>query len=856
MFMIQKPEDDNKLMLRRWFVEAWSKGVALAQTHLWCFWGGVVAVVLVVALGIFAWSTSRTVASVEQDVSEILASIQGPELQKRTTAEGYAALISRIEKVEGDLRTLRQRAGVLQGFQWVPGTGSRIQEARLVLELGERFARGTRLTLQGYSPVVFALDAGATRIDIEAVRQNLESAAPLLNEAQRELDTVREIRARLGDPSTLGGTVQSSLERLEQCIPLIELAVVVARDTPQLVGEVLDLRNTVAALRNTVSEPSAFLERPQELEAVFKEVRERALEVQGGVLEVKNILEGEDPLVTEALDTALQMSVLLANLGDGLSRFAAVADGIFTLGPLTPEAAALLGEELPEIREVIQAAQQELGQLNELLASEETKEGGSSLMALLASALGSPALRLQREESLLAVGIKVVDFLTFFLGYDGPKTYLLIGQNDDEIRATGGFIGVVVEIAVEQGELVGLGYLDSTSVDAPPYDTNPLPPEPVYRYLWMGRLLFRDGNWNPHFPAAAAQLGDLYQRGQGVQVDGVIAATEEVVLDLVDAFGGVRVPQVPGLLDRNLAERYVEGDLPYVCLPTHVSDKPKRCFDEDLFQVVIDQLLGPMPPEARGGVVQVLLGRLQSKDVLVHVFDPQAAELLWERGWNGALKQVDHDYLMIVDNSLPGHARSVVERRVEYQVRLAVGQPLETELLVEYRHTGQEPDPDCRQAVPRRFGCYWNYLRILIPVVAQEIQVPPIPLHEGSEWLIWGYEPVDSLSVISSRGGQAGLTEIGGYVVVEPQTSVTLPLRYSLPGDRLRDIGGGVFQYRLLVQKQPGTPVEPVTLLVQLQAGAELVRASPAPTAQAGGWLRMDVDLAGDVTLAVDFRIR
>ena len=818
--MIQKPEDDNKLILRQWLAQTWRRGVALAQAHRWWFWGGVVAVVLVVALGIFAWNTARTVASVERDVLEILVSIQGSELQKLTTAEGYAALISRIEKVEEELRTLRQRAGVLQGFQWVPGKGSRFKEAKLVLELGERFARGTRLTLQGYGPVVYALDAGATRIDISAVRRNLESAAPLLDEAQRELVKVRDLRTQLGDPSTLGGTVQSSLERLEQYIPLIELAVVVARDTPQLVGEVLDLRNTVAALRSTVSQPSAFLERPQELEAVFKGVRERALGVQAGILEVKSIVEGGDALVTEALDTALQVSVLLANLGDGLSRFAAVAEGVFTMGPLTPEAAAFLGEELPEIREVIQAAQQELGQLNTLLTSQGAGGGGSSLMALLASALGSPALPLQREESLLAAGVKVVDFLAAFLGYDDPKRYLLIGQNDDEIRATGGFIGVVVEIAIEHGELVGLRYLDSTLVDAPPYDTNPLPPEPVYRYLWMGRLLFRDGNWNPHFPAAAAQLGDLYQRGQDVQVDGVIAATEEVVLDLVAAFGGVRVPQVAGLLDRRLAERYVEGELPYVCLPRHVSDKPKRCFDEDLFQVVIDQLLGPMTPEARGGVVQVLLGRLRSKDVLVHLFDSQAAELLWERGWNGALKQVDHDYLMIVDSSLPGHARSVVERRVQYQISLAIGQPLEAEMLVEYRHKGQEPDPDCRQAVPKRFGCYWNYLRIFVPVVAQEIQVPPVPLHEGSEWLIWGYEPVDSLSVISSpRGGQAGLTEIGGYLVVEPQTSVTLPLRYLLPGDRIRDIG----RWRVSVP------------LAGAEAARDPRRAGDSPCGAAGG---------------------
>ena len=805
-------------------------------------------------LATFAYSTLRTVATVERDVSEILASIRGQDMQELASPEAYAALIDRIRKVEQELATLRQRASLLQGFQWVPGVGFRAKEATLFLEIGNRFAKGVRLTLEGYGTVVHFLDADARQSDPTTLVLNLASAEPLFAEAQREFLKVRELRAQLGAPRGLGNVVESSLELMDQYLPVVELATVVARETPQLVGDVLELRVSVAALRTTLDEPSAFLEQPRDLEKTLNRLREQALEVQRNLLQVRDVVEGEDPNVTQALDVALHMSVLLANLGEGLGRFAAVAEGVFTLGPLTSEAAALMGDELPGIRGVLQASQQELEELNALLASQQEEEGGGPLLALLAGTLGSPVLPLQREEFLLDTGIGAVDFLTSFLGYDGTKTYLLVGQNDDEIRATGGFIGAAIEMTLERGELTGLRYVDSTTVDAPPYANNPIPPEPIYRYLWMAKLLFRDSNWNPHFPASAAKLADLYERGQGIQVDGVIAATEEVVLDLVDAFGGVRVPELPELLDRRLAKRYVEGELPYVCLPRHVSTRTKRCFDEDLFQVVIDGLLSPMPAKDREGVVQVLLGRLESKDLLIHVLDPEDGELLWERDWNGALKQVDHDYLMIVDSSLPGHARSVVERRVQYQVTLSFDEPLDAELLIEYRHKGQIQDPDCRQAVPKATGCYWNYLRVYIPVLASDIQAPPIPLHEGSEWLIWGYEPAVSVSVISApRGGQAGLTEIGGYVPVEPQTSVTLPLRYRLPASKIRDIGGGVFQYRLLVQKQPGTPVEPVVVFLRLPEGTRLVRTSPAATAQESRWVRMDVALSGDTIFTVDF---
>ena len=118
-------------------------------------------------------------------------------------------------------------------------------------------------------------------------------------------------------------------------------------------------------------------------------------------------------------------------------------------------------------------------------------------------------------------------------------------------------------------------------------------------------------------------------------MDGVIAVTEEVILDLVRDLGGVRVPEVPRLLNREQAERYAEAELPYVCLPRHVSSRPKRCFDEDLFQAIIDRLTTSVSKEERTLVVATLLARLASKDLLVHVFDPETSDLLWEHGWNG-----------------------------------------------------------------------------------------------------------------------------------------------------------------------------------------------------------------------------
>ncbi|MBI4312976.1 MAG: hypothetical protein HY681_14540 [Chloroflexi bacterium] len=146
-------------------------------------------------------------------------------------------------------------------------------------------------------------------------------------------------------------------------------------------------------------------------------------------------------------------------------------------------------------------------------------------------------------------------------------------------------------------------------------------------------------------------------------------------------------------------------------------------------------------------------------------------------------------------------------------------------------------------------------MRIYVPVQAADIQAPPIPASEGSELLVWGYDPADTLTVISSpRSGTERLTEIGGYVVVEPGTNVTVPISYSLPPGIVRQIGQNTYEYRLLVQRQPGAPNEPVDVFLKLPEGGAMVSSSPAPAAADGDWLRYTLTLDADQLITLQYR--
>ena len=169
-------------------------------------------------------------------------------------------------------------------------------------------------------------------------------------------------------------------------------------------------------------------------------------------------------------------------------------------------------------------------------------------------------------------------------------------------------------------------------MDREPLLDRPSPPEGLFWYLWMGRLFFRDSNWNAHFPSAAAKVAEVYRLGQGVQSDGVVTGSKNLMLDLVEAFGDIKVSGVEGVLTRDITRAYTNGELGYECLPGHASfPRGKRCFDEDVFFALRDRLTtGEVAPLLRGRLVRLIKDQLDRENILIHVFPPIDDSFLWE----------------------------------------------------------------------------------------------------------------------------------------------------------------------------------------------------------------------------------
>ncbi|GBD10374.1 hypothetical protein HRbin23_00015 [bacterium HR23] len=795
----------------------------------------------------YASQARQAVSAMEGDVQALLEGSQG---QRRA----LASLRTHAQEVETASAQALARLGWLGMLRPLPWVGPRVQGGLALLEAGrtggriaQRLADALdKVALMGLGEETPGADP-ATRL-----RLALQEASPALRQAQEDLPTLaRALETARGTPMGQGVSA-----RLEALLPVVQTLSALAQASPQALEHAVALSGGLEVLHRWSADPLHTLTNPTALTPLLAQVREEASAL-AQALEVARRTLQNDPQQREALRLLMQTSLLLQRTLTALEGVSALAETAWSLGPLSEGFARQTEERLRTARDALDSAQKEALSLR-LLLEEQKGRGEASIARMLAQALEGSAFSLERLETSLASAQQVVDFLWGFLGYDYPRTYLVIAQNQNEIRATGGFIGYVARFTLDKGILKDLVLHDSTEIDPEPSLKNPPPPDFIYWYLWMERLLFRDANWNPHFPASAAAVAEIYAQWTGVQVDGVIALTKALTLDVTGILGDVQVPGHSGPLTRSVAEEYTEGQRPYIGRgrPTrsYAPCEGKRCFDEDLFFALMERLRQGMPATVRQRLLDLLAEQVRRRNLLLHLFDPNLAPLVWEMGWNGAVRQVDHDYLMVIDNALPGHERKWARRSWEYRVALAVDRPLEASLRLRYTHGGAPLAETCRQADWKASTCYWNFFQVFLSRWAIDIDAPPVLLHEGTEKLAWGYTDAETLRILRHTGeGLTGLTEVGGYLTVESGTVVTVPLRYRLSPQVLLPLGEGRYAYRLLVQKQSAVDDDQIAVAVRLPEGAGLLQATPQPTQRQGQWLVWRTTLLADTTFLVVF---
>lgn len=385
--------------------------------------------------------------------------------------------------------------------------------------------------------------------------------------------------------------------------------------------------------------------------------------------------------------------------------------------------------------------------------------------------------------------IKVVSILS-----RGDKRILLLSENNNEQRATGGFIGTYGDIRLRSGTIGAMNIASIYALDGQ-LKSAITPPRP----LWVvnSRWYMRDSNWFFDYPASVKKITSFYEKEGGETPDLVIAVTPTAIADLLKITGPIALPKYNVTLDSN---NFVEvTQLETSVLYDKNANRPKQMLAD--FAPLLLEHLGRLASDQWLVVFETLQRDLAAKQILFYSRDPAVQAHFSSFNWSGEVRDSDRDYLAVVNTNLGGTKTDLsMEQKISLQSVINGDDSITNTLNI----TRTNPLPAKKDLENL------DFLRVYVPVGATLISTQgfssvPVPDHLGlgqetdSDILAWENATVKHVLSDTFISQEAGKTVFGNWLKVAGQDSKTVTVVYKLPF-RLADLD----HYSLLLQKQAG----------------------------------------------------
>lgn len=399
----------------------------------------------------------------------------------------------------------------------------------------------------------------------------------------------------------------------------------------------------------------------------------------------------------------------------------------------------------------------------------------------------------------------LIKILPNLLGEPKEKKYLVLFQNDKELRPTGGFITAYAVFRIEKG-IIHVERSDDIYTLDNGIRGKPKPPDPILKYLpKVSTFNLRDSNLSPDFVESMKTFNSLYRNAAAkVDVDGIIALDTSVLVSTIKILddeinaGGIKFtskndsrcdcPQVIYQLE-SLISTPKSLDLRVTSLASVQAER--KDILGVLLYAIMEKALKSSPKIYWGPLFQDIIKQANQKHVLFYLYNTDAQKGIESLNAAGKIKEFDGDYLHINQANFGGAKSNLfVQESVDQKIEVANDGTITKTITINYKNP--HPPSDCNL---ERGGLCLNavlrdWLRVYVPKGSKLVE------SQGSEVKITSYE-------------ELGKTVFEGFLTVRPKGVATFTIKYSLPFK----VNSGSF-LPLLIQKQPGTGGNEYTIMV------------------------------------------
>lgn len=441
-------------------------------------------------------------------------------------------------------------------------------------------------------------------------------------------------------------------------------------------------------------------------------------------------------------------------------------------------------------------------------------------------------------ENILDQVCDATEKINLFLGKEEDKRYLFVFQNNNEMRATGGFIGSFALVDFKEGGIKNIEIPGGGS-----YDTEAglkklvASPEPLYLVdpLWH----FWDANWWPDWEKSAKKLMWFYEKSGGPSTDGVISLTPTVLEKLLRITGEIDMTETHGVVmnadnfwvnTRDIIEKEKkESKLSY----EEAEKKPKKIIGE-LLKRILEILPEKLDRQSLKELLIALEQSLDEKHILFYFKDQELQQEAVKRNWAGKIKETSKDYLAVINTNIAGGKSDKRMREIiTHEVEIMPDGTIIDNVTIERIHTGsiEESYYGVRNV---------NWMRIYVPKGSELLHASgfrgPNPIYFEYPEDDWEKDidlfeeeenfVIDRNNLNTKIYNEDDKTVFANWSMVDPGNSAIIRLRYKLPfkfekkqteeeedEGKIKEIFNKFFKveqkdlfvYSLLIQKQAGS---------------------------------------------------
>lgn len=388
-------------------------------------------------------------------------------------------------------------------------------------------------------------------------------------------------------------------------------------------------------------------------------------------------------------------------------------------------------------------------------------------------------------------GKPLLSKLSWLLGKDSPRQYLMIFQNDGELRPSGGFWTAYSTLTVNNGKVTPGVASNIYDLDDKLNSKVPAPRLIKSYHINVPYLNLRDSNLSPDFPTDAQIFLEQYLKTTGGKgdFDGVIAIDTQLLVNMV---------RVLGKLDTRVGTFTAEPDKRCDGCPSIIYDlqwmsgRPRdyievnrKDFMNPLMSALLSNVMGSEKTKM-AALIEVFFKDMNQKHIMAYFPDQEMQEIGNLANITGKISQTDNsiDYLHLNDaNFASAKSNIFITQKIKHDITIKNG-VAEHKISVTYTNPSAASNCNLEKGdLCLNASQYRDLFRFYVPTGSKLIKMT------GSEIEAVQYEEL---------GKQVFEGFYGDKYPLYAKSSVKTSVQYTSGAT----IGS---TYTLMLQKQPGT---------------------------------------------------